>query len=229
MLQRKESRADLGESGAMKTKRLLGYYDYTVVLTYIGMLSSFISILLSINENYHDAILFLMLAGVCDMFDGTVANTKDRTPSEKKFGIQIDSLSDLISFGVMPALFVYIITGKSVAGGVIGAIFALAALIRLAYFNVTEEERQQQTNEKRTVYQGLPVTSIAILLPLVFWLNGSGKIHSMISYMVLLVVCGAGFLSPFEIKKPSLVGKVCLIMVGVLEFLVVLFLGRNLV
>ncbi|MCR5404083.1 MAG: CDP-alcohol phosphatidyltransferase family protein [Butyrivibrio sp.] len=213
----------------MKTKRLLGYYDYTVVLTYIGMLSSFISILLSINENYHDAILFLMLAGVCDMFDGTVANTKDRTPSEKKFGIQIDSLSDLISFGVMPALFVYIITGKSVAGGVIGAIFALAALIRLAYFNVTEEERQQQTNEKRTVYQGLPVTSIAILLPLVFWLNGSGKIHSMISYMVLLVVCGAGFLSPFEIKKPSLVGKVCLIMVGVLEFLVVLFLGRNLV
>lgn len=74
--------------------------------------------------------------------------------------------SDLISFGVMPAIFVYMITGKSIAGGVIGGLFTLAALIRLAYFNVTEEERQQQTNERRTVYQGLPVTSIAGLLPM---------------------------------------------------------------
>ena len=218
-----------GEEKKMKTKKPLGYYDYTVVLTYMGMLCSFIAIMLSINENFLDAIIFLMMAGVCDMFDGTIANTKDRTPSEKRFGIQIDSLSDLISFGVMPAVFVYMITGKSIVGGAIAALFALAALIRLAYFNVNEEERQQQTNEKRTVFQGLPVTSIAVLLPVVFWLQGSGKIHSMISYMLLLVLCGALFLSPFEIKKPNLVGKICLIAVGVLEFLGVFFLGWDLV
>jgi len=213
----------------MKTIKPLGYYDYTVVLTYIGMICSFIAIMLSINENYLDAVILLMIAGVCDMFDGTIANTKDRTPSEKRFGIQIDSLSDLISFGVMPAIFVYMITGKSITGGMISALFVLAALIRLAYFNVNEEERQQQTNEKRTVYQGLPVTTIAVLLPIVFWVQTTGKIHGMLSYMLLLIFCGVGFLSPFEIKKPNVVGKICLIIVGIIEFLCVLFLGWDLV
>ncbi len=213
----------------MKTIKPLGYYDYTVVLTYIGMICSFIAIMLSINENYLDAVILLMIAGVCDMFDGTIANTKDRTPSEKRFGIQIDSLSDLISFGVMPAIFVYMITGKSITGGMISALFVLAALIRLAYFNVNEEERQQQTNEKRTVYQGLPVTTIAVLLPIVFWVQTTGKIHGMISYMILLIFCGVGFLSPFEIKKPNVVGKICLIIVGIIEFLCLLFLGWDLV
>ncbi len=213
----------------MKEKKPLGYYDYTVVLTYIGMLCSFAAILFSINERYLDAVFFLMMAGVCDMFDGAVANTKDRTPPEKKFGIQIDSLSDLVGFGIMPAVFVYMISGKSIAGGVIAALYALTALIRLAYFNVNEEERQQQTDEKRKVIQGLPVTTIAILLPIVFCLQGSGRIHTKVSYMILLVLCGIGFLSPFEIKKPNLVGKICLIIVGILEFLGVFFLGWDLV
>lgn len=88
-------------------KKLLGYYDYTVILTYCGVLFSLLGILRVISQNYWNAVFCLMLAGVCDMFDGTVASTKDRNASEKRFGIQIDSLSDLISFGVMPAVFVY--------------------------------------------------------------------------------------------------------------------------
>ncbi len=213
----------------MKTTKPLGYYDYTVVLTYIGMICSFIAIILSINENYIDAVILLMMAGACDMFDGTVASTKDRTPEEKRFGIQIDSLSDLISFGVMPAIFVYMITGKGMAGGVIAALFVLAALIRLAYYNVNEEERQQQTNENRRFFHGLPVTTIAVLLPVVFLGQRTGKIHGVISYMVLLILCGVGFLSPIEIQKPNFVGKICLIIVGIIEFLVVFLLGWDLV
>ena len=213
----------------MKIKKPLGYYDYTVVLTYIGMLCSFTAILMSINEKFPYAVILLMMAGVCDMFDGVIANTKDRTPSEKRFGIQIDSLSDLISFGVMPAIFVYIITGKRTICAVIAALFALAALIRLAYFNVDEEERQQWTNEKRTVFKGLPVTSIAILLPIVFWLHSSGKIRGKFLYLGLLILCGMGFLSPVDVKKPKLLGKICIIVIGILELLGLLFLGWDLV
>ena len=50
-----------------------------------------------------------MITGLCDTFDGAVASTKDRTASEKRFGVQIDSLCDLIGFGVLPGIFVYII------------------------------------------------------------------------------------------------------------------------
>ena len=48
-----------------------------------------------------------MIAGLCDMFDGKIASTMERTRQEKRFGVQIDSLSDLICFGVLPALIVY--------------------------------------------------------------------------------------------------------------------------
>lgn len=72
-------------------KKLLGYYDYTVILTYCGMLSAFVGILRLLSQDYWNAVVCLMVAGVCDMFDGAVAATKTRTESEKRFGIQIDS------------------------------------------------------------------------------------------------------------------------------------------
>lgn len=208
-------------------KRLLGYYDYTVVLTYVGMLCAFSAILQSLQENYLNAIIFLMLAGICDMFDGAVASTKDRNKSEKRFGIQIDSLSDLISFGVMPAIFTYMIAGKTLLSGIVASGFALAALIRLAYFNVTEEERQDRTNESRTVFQGMPVTTMAVLLPIVYLLSNLGQWKG--GYLVLLVISGSFFLAPFELKKPKLVGKICLIVIGIIEFFSVFFLGWDLV
>ena len=94
-------------------KKLLGYYDYTVILTYCGMLFSVRGILRVIGHDYFRTVLYLMIAGLCDMFDGAVAATKKRTVNEKKFGIQIDSLSDLVGFGVLPAVFVYMICGQS--------------------------------------------------------------------------------------------------------------------
>ena len=96
---------------------LLDYYDYTVILTYLGMLSAFMGILMSVNSNFKTALICLMFTGFCDMFDGAVASTKTRTKSEKRFGIQIDSLSDLISFGVLPGVFVYMFAGKTVFSG----------------------------------------------------------------------------------------------------------------
>lgn len=107
-----------------KKKMLLGFYDYTVILTYTGMLSAFAGILFSINSNFKAAIICLMFAGFCDMFDGAVASTKERTKNEKRFGIQIDSMSDIISFGILPAVFIYMYSGKTVFAAIIAAIYA---------------------------------------------------------------------------------------------------------
>ena len=72
---------------------MLGVYNYTVILTYIGMLSGFSGILCAFEGNVVWAIVCLMISGVCDMFDGKVASTKqERSRSEKRFGIQIDSV-----------------------------------------------------------------------------------------------------------------------------------------
>lgn len=210
-------------------KKLLGYYDYTVILTYMGMICAFWAILDAINNSYTKSILLLMLAGVCDMFDGTVAATKERTGAEKRFGIQIDSMSDLVSFGIMPAIFVYMICAKTGIAALTATVFALAALIRLAYYNVCEEERQRTTVDRRSVFQGLPVTTIAVLLPIVYVFQTKRGEGNYLPYMLLLILCGVGFLIPIEIKKPKIFGKICLIIVGLVEAMCVFFFGRYLI
>ena len=211
--------------------KAIGFYNYTVVLTYVGMLCAFVAILMAIESRFWDSLIFLMISGLCDMFDGAIASTnKKRSEAEKRFGIQIDSLSDLVSFGVCPAIFVYMICDRHWMAGIIGGCFVLAALIRLAFYNVCEEDRQKTTTEKRSVFYGVPVTTIAVVLPVVYLLQAKfNKLHAMFPYLLVLILVGTGFLLPIEIKKPKLIGKICLIVIGILEALGVLFLGWDLV
>ena len=62
--------------GDTMKKGLLGYYNYTVVLTYVGMLTAFMGILQVLNRNFSTAVVCLLVSGVCDMFDGKVAARK---------------------------------------------------------------------------------------------------------------------------------------------------------
>ena len=183
---------------------MLGIYNYTVILTYIGFLSGFAGILCALEGPLSAAILCLVGAGVCDVFDGKVASTKkDRSRSEKRFGIQIDSLSDLVCFGVLPAVIVYSLGGTWVRT-VACAVYVLCALIRLAWFNVDEEARQDFDTGRRKVYLGLPVTSAAAIFPL---LIGIGRLrHWPLHIMgpLTLLIVAAAFLTPFSIRKPSL-------------------------
>lgn len=118
---------------------MLGFYNYTVVLTYVGMLASFAGVLFAIHDSLTTALLCLMISGLCDMFDGRIASTmKNRTRNQKNFGIQIDSLSDLICFGVLPAVIVHLMTPDKMIVSVICGLYLLCALIRLAYFNGDE-------------------------------------------------------------------------------------------
>ena len=182
---------------------MLGVYNYTVILTYVGMLAGFSGILCVLEGNIREAIICLMIAGLCDMFDGKIASTMKRTRKEKRFGVQIDSLSDLVSFGVLPALIVY--TGCTWKLRIIpSAVYLLCALIRLAWFNVDEEERQDLEKGSRRYYYGLPVTCAALIFPCVFIL--CAKLNwpfSKLSSIVLLCMAAA-FLTPFRVKKPSI-------------------------
>ena len=148
---------------------MIGVYDYTVLATYLSLAFGVSGILAAMNGSPYSALLCLMVSGLLDAFDGRIARTKkNRTEQEKRFGIQIDSLNDVVCFGVLPG-----VIGASLGGGewwlrASVLFYILAALIRLAYFNVTEEERQSATNEHRHYYLGVPVT--AAFFPLLRYL-----------------------------------------------------------
>ena len=98
---------------------MVGYYNYTVWLTYFSLVSGMTGITLCflVPDKPILAVACLLLSGLCDLFDGKIARTKkDRTASEKAYGIQIDSLVDLVCFGVLPAM-IMITMGKNVLDG----------------------------------------------------------------------------------------------------------------
>lgn len=106
------------------------------------------------------------------MFDGKIARRIQRSDAAKEFGIQIDSLCDLICFGVYPAFIVITMSHKHWISMIAGGLFVLGGVIRLGYFNVMEHERQQITDENRKYYQGLPITSSALIFPFIFAVEG---------------------------------------------------------
>lgn len=81
---------------------MVGFYNYTVWPTYAGMASSVIGITLAAEGKATLAVACLMLSGLLDSIDGMVARTKkDRTDREKRFGIQIDSLCDMVCLSLI--------------------------------------------------------------------------------------------------------------------------------
>jgi CDP-diacylglycerol--serine O-phosphatidyltransferase len=198
---------------------MLGFYNYTVVLTYIGMLAAFTGIMAACNGTERLAMVCLMAAGLCDMFDGAVARTRNRTAEERRFGIQIDSLSDLVSFGVLPGIILYC-GSRNMAGALIASWYVLSALIRLAYFNVMEEERQEKTGRARSYYTGFPVTVSAAIIPAVYvlsrWTGGDGIWMEGVSLLVMSIL----FLLPFKVAKPHFTGKACFVLLGLAGVLV---------
>lgn len=206
---------------------MLGFYNYTVILTYIGMLVGFKGMTLAMGGNIHGALICLMISGVCDMFDGKIASTMVRTAQEKRFGVQIDSLSDLVCFGGLPAIIVYSAANGSTIAFCVAALYFLCALIRLAWFNVDEEERQNTFDGPREFYLGMPVTMSALFLPALMGLFRLRGWPQAAVGVVALAVMGAAFLTPVSLKKPKLPGKIVLLLCGFGE-LAVLFMGVNL-
>lgn len=201
---------------------MIGYYNYTVILTYIGTIFGFIGITYTFNNNFKLALICLMISGFCDMFDGKIASTMKRNKQEKRFGVQIDSLSDLICFGVLPSLLVLRLTKGELIYVVITVMYLLCALVRLAWFNVDEEERQEKEDCARDTYLGLPVTTSALILPLIVGGVGLLKLPvDRITPWVLLFVAIA-FISSFKLKKPKLVGKIIMLLLGIADFALVL-------
>lgn len=196
---------------------MIGFYNYTVWLTYIGMLSSVVGIGFAGSGKITAAVICLMFSGFCDMFDGIVARSKkDRTDEERRYGIQLDSLSDVVCFGVLPVAIGYNIGADAWWQVAIMALFALAGLIRLAYYNVTEETRQQQTTEKRRHYLGVPITTSALTVPLLFCFRGLLGAYFALAYTLLLLVNGAFFITPIQVKKPSKTGLAVMLVLGVI-------------
>ena len=227
---------------------MIGFYDYTVILTYLSLMSGTIGIMLCLNGMGHPylGMFFLLFSGLCDTSDGKVARSKkDRTTQMKKFGIQIDSLSDLIAFGMLPAcigiamlrytmcipdlsgvtryLLTHYTLQTQIVLSLIAVLYVLAAMIRLAYFNVMEEEDQNRDETGAKIYTGLPVTSAALIFPAVLLIHMLIRADLTFLYFGVMLITGGLFISKIQIKKPQNKGIATMIFFGAVECVVLIF------
>lgn len=185
--------------------KFLGVYDYTVILTYMSLISAVTGMTLASDGRFTAAVLCLLLSGLCDAFDGTVARSKkNRTDDEKGFGIQLDSLCDVISFGVFPAMLCFQLGVQGVFGRIILCCYCVCGVMRLAYFNVQESKRQQTEEGGGRSFRGIPITSASIIVPLTyctrFFLNAR---VFLILLQVVLALMAFLFILDFYVPKPD--------------------------
>jgi CDP-diacylglycerol--serine O-phosphatidyltransferase len=128
------------------------------------------------------------------------------------FGERIDSLSDLIAFGVAPAMIGFGMKINNWYFIPVYALFVLCALIRLAYFDVTEEIRTSDENcGKRLFYEGLPVTNVAFALPIFYLIATMFPLRSLACNLIMsagYLVLAIAFVVRFKMPKLGVKGLI---------------------
>jgi CDP-diacylglycerol--serine O-phosphatidyltransferase len=156
-------------------------------LTAASIFTGVLSMANSINSNFETAAWLIFLSLIFDGLDGRVARL---TNSCSKFGMEFDSLADIVSFGVAPAILTYLYAGVSYGrfGIVVVALFVILGAIRLARFNV------MNTSIEPSVFIGVPIPTAAVFISLLILLfhkydfSGSGLVILLASLVVSLLM-----------------------------------------
>ncbi len=193
---------------------MIGFWRKSVFITYLGAFLAVGGYLLTLHYKMPVyAFVGMILAAICDMFDGKVArHEKNRTEQQKDFGVEIDSLADIICFIVIPALTIHqMMSGHLLIDGtdalvckwyqvVILALYVVCGIVRLAYFNVAMSDK----NKAIEYYTGLPVPVSVPIFALVWLIAKLFKLDidtRALIYTFVVPVVGYLHISKIRIKK----------------------------
>ena len=178
-------------------QRRKGIYILPSLFTTANLFAGFFAVVQAMQGNFEYAPIAILIAMVLDALDGRVARM---THTESEFGVQYDSLVDMVSFGMAPALVMYAwaLSGLGKLGWLAAFVYAAGAGLRLARFNV-----QVGTVDKR-YFRGLPSPAAAALVIGFIWvLHSSGVPGREISLIALAVTVIAGGLMVSNVRYRS--------------------------
>ncbi len=218
------------------TKRRRGIYLLPNLFTTAAMFAGFFAIISAINGRFATAAIAIFVAMILDGLDGRVARL---TNTQSAFGVEYDSLSDMVSFGVAPGLVMYLwaFTNLGKFGLFAAFVHTAGGALRLARFNT-----QVGTEDKR-FFQGFPSPSAAAILAGFIWVSTEyGYVGEDLKYLALILTISTGLLMVsnfryYSFKEIDFKGRVpfvatimimlgiSLIMIHPQTILFVLFLG----
>lgn len=182
----------------------IGRYNKSLIITYFGVAFAILGMYFAFSMEQKYSMICLILAGICDLFDGKVARMCKRTKDDILFGIQLDSLADIIDFVAFPIVFGYTL-GLNEWYHVLGYILlAMAGIQRLSHFNVLVSNKNDDTPVK--FYSGLPVTSTSVTFPFI-WLLSNWLTSNTYYIIYIVLIYLTAFLFVANIKVPKFKGK----------------------
>jgi len=179
------------------SKKRRGIYLLPNSFTTGALFAGFYAVIAAMNGQFEGASLAIFIAMILDGLDGRVARM---TNTQSDFGAEYDSLSDMISFGIAPALIMYTWSLSTLGkiGWIASFIYVVSAALRLARFNT------QIGHADKRYFQGLASPAAAGFLVGFVWLCSENNIQGQsLSWLVLLFTVGVGLLMVSNVKYRS--------------------------
>jgi CDP-diacylglycerol--serine O-phosphatidyltransferase len=173
----------------------LGAFHRANALTYLSLMVSIGAIAAALRDSASAAGALIAVAVIADTFDGRFASIFPRTIGEQTLGVQLDSLSDAIAFGIAPCLCMALLAPvesgwMEVTWWVACFTFAASAITRLAFYNVRQEGALG--------FMGLPVPIAALIWSSVLLLNPSIEVATLV-----LLATATAMVAPLRIPRPT--------------------------
>jgi len=178
-------------------KRRRGIYLLPNLFTTACLFAGFYAIVASMSGRFEDAAVAIFVAMVMDGLDGRVARL---TNTQSDFGAQYDSLADMVSFGLAPALvvFVWSLSNLGKLGWLAAFVYTACAALRLARFNT------QVGNADKNYFQGLASPAAAAVVAGMIWVSNDNQISGVdIKYMAIFTTVMVGLLMVSNIRYRS--------------------------
>ncbi|MDY0120978.1 MAG: CDP-diacylglycerol--serine O-phosphatidyltransferase [Sulfurimonas sp.] len=166
------------------------------IFTAASIFTGIFSIISAINGQFDKAAWLILLSLVFDGLDGRVARL---TNTCSRFGVEFDSLADIVAFGVAPALLMYLYVGDTFGrfGIVASALFVIFGAVRLARFNVSTSQGEP------SVFIGIPIPTAAVFISLLVLLFEKYSLGTQYGVLILIAALILSFLMVSNIRYPS--------------------------
>jgi CDP-diacylglycerol--serine O-phosphatidyltransferase len=201
---------------------IIGFYNHANAVTITGMLLALSACVCAVSGAKLALVMTLFIcSGLCDLFDGAIARKLKRTDTEKAFGIQLDSLCDLVSFGISSCIIALCILKPENFGFrydyIIYFFYVFCSVVRLAYFNAV-------TAEKETHFTGVPITYCALFFSLlIFALSFLPRAFSEVLIPAFFAILGTLYILRIKVPKPRgvwyvIFGSLAVVLIGAFWF-----------
>ena len=185
----------------MKNKFVIGYYNLANFVTLTGLVCSVLACFMAASGNHFLAMLTLSLAALCDATDGRIARANRSATNRSRFyGVQLDSLCDMVSFGAVPCFIAYQMGYNGIIDILLYLLFCVCGATRLANFNT--EAAVDSPDLKLKHFTGVPIPFSAVLLPLLVIVHMLAG-HLSILFRLAFLVVGIGYVVRVKVPKPD--------------------------